>query len=98
MKKIVIVGAVFVVAVGGIIGYGVMNRQSDQASSSTVIKIGGVFDTSGTPLRMVKPNKMGLILPSSKSMLMVVSRLRAKATNLRLSIKMPRRIIQKQRQ
>ncbi|MGR8837352.1 ABC transporter substrate-binding protein [Leuconostoc falkenbergense] len=47
MKKIVIVGAVFVVAVGGIIGYGVMNRQSDQASSSTVIKIGGVFDTSG---------------------------------------------------
>lgn len=47
MKRIVIVGAVFVVAVGGIIGYGVMNRQSGQASSSTVIKIGGVFDTSG---------------------------------------------------
>lgn len=46
MKKIVIVGAAFIVAIGGIVAFGVVNKSS-KASTSNVIKIGGVFDTSG---------------------------------------------------
>lgn len=46
MKKIVIIGAAFIVAIGGIVAFGVVNKSS-KASTSNVIKIGGVFDTSG---------------------------------------------------
>ncbi len=45
MKKIIAIIVAFVVVVGGGIGIGIAKKSADK--SSTTIKIGGVFDTSG---------------------------------------------------
>lgn len=45
MKKIIAIVAAFVIVIGAVIGIGVSKKSADKTSS--VIKIGGVFDTSG---------------------------------------------------
>ncbi|MGR8822616.1 ABC transporter substrate-binding protein [Leuconostoc citreum] len=45
MKKIIAIIVAFVVVIGGVIGIGIAKKSADK--SSTTIKIGGVFDTSG---------------------------------------------------
>ena len=43
MKKVMIIVAAFVVAVGAVIGFG-MTKKSADAASRSMIKIGGVFE------------------------------------------------------
>lgn len=45
MKKVIAIVAAFVVVIGAVIGIGVSKKSAEK--TSTVIKIGGVFDTSG---------------------------------------------------
>ncbi len=92
MKKIVIVGAAFIVAIGGIVAFGVVNKSS-KASTSNVIKIGGVFDTSGDASSYGKAEQDGANFAISKLMLMVVLKLTEKAISLTSLTKMLRRTI-----
>lgn len=61
MKKIVIVGAAFIVAIGGIVAFGVVNKSS-KASTSNMIKIGGGLIHLVTLPHMEKLSKMVLTL------------------------------------
>lgn len=45
MKKIITIVVAFVVIIGGIIGFGMMKKTD--AKTGNIVKIGGVFDTSG---------------------------------------------------
>lgn len=45
MKKVIAIVAAFIIVIGAVIGIGVSKKSAEK--TSTVIKIGGVFDTSG---------------------------------------------------